>query len=55
MHPDIPDDQLTQTRARVDQLLKALRRATDRLPSEADSALIYRPETGERPEMEEPE
>jgi hypothetical protein len=41
---DIPADQLGAARARVDQFLDALRRETERLPPDADSALTFRPD-----------
>jgi hypothetical protein len=43
MNSDIPADQLERARARVDQLLEVLRRETDRLRSDADSALAFSP------------
>jgi hypothetical protein len=42
MNSEIPADQLERARARVDQLLEVLRRGTERLESDADSALSYR-------------
>ena len=44
MQSDIPADQLTRAQARVDQLLEVLRRGTQRLPSETDSALTFHPD-----------
>jgi hypothetical protein len=44
MNFEIPADQLERARARVDQLLEILRRGTERLGSDADSALTYHPE-----------
>lgn len=44
MKSDIPPDQLERAQARVDPFLDALRRATERLPPDADSALIFRPD-----------
>jgi hypothetical protein len=41
---DIPADELERARARVDQLLEALRRETERLGSDADSALSFHPD-----------
>jgi hypothetical protein len=49
MQSEIPADQLTRAQARVDQLLEVLRRETQRLPSETDSALTFHP-AAERPE-----
>lgn len=49
MQSDIPADQLDRAQARVDQLLEALRRQTQQLPSETDSALTFRPDA-EKPE-----
>jgi len=46
---DIPADQLERAQARVDQLLDALRRASERLPSDAESALTFRRDA-EQPE-----
>ncbi len=46
---DIPADQLGAAQARVDQFLDALRRETERLPADADSALTFRPDA-EQPE-----
>jgi hypothetical protein len=43
MKSDIPADQLERTQARVDQLLEALRRETQRLAPGADSALTFSP------------
>ncbi len=40
-------DQLERARARVDQLISALRLGTDRLASDADSALIFEPASGQ--------
>jgi len=47
LEPDIPVDQLERAQARVDQLLDALRDQTKRLAADADSALTFRPDTGE--------
>ncbi|MGA2882425.1 MAG: hypothetical protein ABSG13_26015 [Bryobacteraceae bacterium] len=44
MKSDIPADQLERAQARVDQLLEALRRKTERLSPDADSALTFRPD-----------
>jgi hypothetical protein len=44
MKTDIPADQMEGARARVDQLLEALRRETERLGPDADSALTFRPD-----------
>lgn len=44
MKSDIPADQLERAQARVDQILDALRRETERLRPEADSALTFRPD-----------
>jgi hypothetical protein len=41
---DIPADQLARAQARVNQLLDALRRQTERLAPEADSALVFLPD-----------
>jgi hypothetical protein len=41
---DIPADQLERAQARVDQLLDSLRRETERLPPDADSALAFSPD-----------
>jgi len=41
----IPIDELERARARLDQLLDALRGETARLASDADSALVYRPDS----------
>jgi len=41
--PGIPIAELERARARVDQLLDALRGETARLAPDADSALSYRP------------
>jgi hypothetical protein len=54
VEPDTPPEQLAGARARrakarVDELLEALRRQTQRLEPEADSALTFRPDT-EQPE-----
>jgi hypothetical protein len=43
MKSDIPADQLERAQARVDQLLEALRRETQRLAPTADSALTFSP------------
>jgi hypothetical protein len=43
MASDIPADQLERAQARVRELLDALRRETQRLPSDADSALSFQP------------
>jgi hypothetical protein len=43
MKPEIPADSLDRAQARVDQFLGALRRETERLPPEADSALTFSP------------
>jgi len=40
---DIPESNLERAQARVDQLLDALRRQTERLPPDADSALTFSP------------
>ena len=45
MKPDIPAEQLAGAQARVSQLLDALRRETEHLRPEADSALTFRPDT----------
>jgi len=47
MKSDIPADQLERAQSRVDQLLEALRRQTERLASDSDSALTYRPDADE--------
>jgi hypothetical protein len=47
MQSDIPADHLERAQARVDQFLEALRRETERLPSDADSALIFNPDQAE--------
>jgi hypothetical protein len=44
LEPDIPADQLSRAQARVGQLLDALRRETERLAPDADSALTFRPD-----------
>ena len=44
MKSDIPADQLERAQARVDLFLDALRRETERLPPDADSALILSPD-----------
>ena len=44
MNSEIPADQLERARARVDQLLEVLRRVTEQLGSDADSALTYHPD-----------
>jgi hypothetical protein len=44
MNSEIPADQLERARARVDQLLEVLRRGTERLESDADSALSFYPD-----------
>ena len=44
MKSDIPADELERALARVDQLLEALRRETERLGPEADSALTFHPD-----------
>ena len=44
MNSEIPADQLERARARVDQLLEDLRRETERLGSDADSALTFHPD-----------
>ena len=44
MEHDIPADQLARAQARVNQLLDALRRQTERLAPEADSALVFLPD-----------
>jgi hypothetical protein len=44
---DIPADHLERAQARVDQLLDLLRRQTERLASDSDSALIYNPDAAE--------
>jgi hypothetical protein len=41
---DIPADKFGVAQARVDQFLDALRRETERLPPDADSALTYQPD-----------
>ena len=41
MKSDIPADQLEPAQARVDQLLEALRRETQRLALDAESALTF--------------
>jgi hypothetical protein len=46
---DIPAHQLDRAQTRVAQLLEALRRETQRLPPDADSALTFRPDA-EQPE-----
>jgi hypothetical protein len=46
---DIPADQLERAQARVDQLLDALRSESERLSSDAESALTFRPDA-EQPE-----
>jgi hypothetical protein len=46
VNPDIPADHLEPARARVDQLLEALRRKTEQLGPQADSALSFSPEQG---------
>ncbi len=40
----MPADELERARARVDQLLEVLRRGTERLGSDADSALTFDPQ-----------
>jgi hypothetical protein len=40
---DIPASELERAQARVDQLLEALRRQTERLSPDADSALTFSP------------
>jgi hypothetical protein len=40
---DIPADRLERAQARVDQLLDALRRETQRLAPDVDSALVFNP------------
>ena len=44
MNSEIPVDQLERARARVDQLLEVLRRGTERLGPDADSALTFHPD-----------
>jgi hypothetical protein len=44
MNSEIPAEQLERARARVDQLLEVLRRGTERLASDADSALAFDPQ-----------
>jgi hypothetical protein len=44
---DIPADQLERVQSRVNQLLDALRKNTERLASDSDSALTYRPDADE--------
>jgi len=47
MKSDIPANQLERAQARVDQLLEALRRETERLAPVAESALVFNPEEAE--------
>jgi hypothetical protein len=47
MKPEIPADQLEPAQARVNQLLDALRRETERLPPNADSALTFNADQAE--------
>jgi hypothetical protein len=44
---DIPADQLERAQARVNQLLEALRRETERLAPVAESALTYQADQAE--------
>jgi hypothetical protein len=45
---NLPPDEFQRAQNRVDPLLDVLRRAAERLSSDADSALIFTP--GEQPE-----
>ena len=47
MKSDIPPDQLEPARARVEQLLEALRRETQRLAPDAESALTFHADQAE--------
>lgn len=49
MKPDIPQDQLDRIEPILETLLADLRRLTQNLPAETDSALVYQlePEAGE--------
>jgi hypothetical protein len=47
MKSDIPADQLEPAQARVDQLLEALRRETQRLTPDAESALAFHADQSE--------
>jgi hypothetical protein len=47
MQSDIPAEQLARAQARVDQLLEALRRETQRLPPDAESALTFNADQAE--------
>jgi hypothetical protein len=51
MNSDIPADQLERAQSRVDQLLDALRRETQRLGAEVDSALVFSPKETSPEEM----
>jgi len=44
LRSEIPSDELDRAQARVDQLLEALRRETERLGPDADSALTFQPD-----------